>query len=131
METLTSYTEGLIRGISIQEKNVQIDLLNMKREPCRINLEDVSELMVNQLNTQNIIDRVTVWEFKDDLSGCLNFIKIMLCGDLNVTNEPSQLLISKVSDQIKHENKKLIVFEPIYGAYIICLCSRFNIIDDC
>lgn len=132
MTNFDELVESTLTAIEVEhaERNATIKVVDVNGVRWRICINGIEELLAEDFQLYNVLDRVTVYDDPERLD--TDGLKLLYYLMNRVEPSQEDLLSGPTKakvEQIKRERLKFLVFEPVYGAQILML-ARDVVIQD-
>ena len=132
MSELGRFVEGRVVGIACDESQaiVQLMLEDASRHRHLLTAHQVDDLLVLEMRKQNIIDRICVWDANSEPAECKKKLALLLYGELDAAVKYPEYSrrIDETAARITSRQSILLEVEPVFGALILLLMKRFEIV---
>jgi hypothetical protein len=124
---LNRFVETYFDGIKLNHENKEVYLFLRDHNAVRwvLMAEGVSDCMVLQMRTLNIIDRITFWDVSSNEESYIDKLFCLHKGYYPGEKDKRDFLfITGSIEKIKHDEMFLMELEPVFGANVLVLAKR-------
>lgn len=127
MTSFADCVEAHITGIQVADdaKTISISIRPMAGKSFMLKAEGVDRFVANEFRERNIIDRVSVWNDKNQPEDFRKLLAVLVTGTYQLDIDPVfDALIDQEIAAIARCEKILVEIEPVYGVWAIMLVQR-------
>ena len=127
MTDFSDCVEAHIVGMQVTNdaKMMSISIRSTAGKSFTLKVEGVDRFVANEFRERNIIDRISVWNDKNQPEDFRKLLAVLVAGTYQLDIDPVfDALIDQEIAAIARCEKILVEIEPVYGVWAIMLAQR-------
>jgi hypothetical protein len=132
MTSFSDCVEAHITGIQVGEdaKTISISIRPTAGKSFMLKVEGIDRCIANEFRERNIIDRVSVWNNKNQPEDIRELLAVLVAGTYQLDIDPVfDALIDQEIAAIARGEKILVEIEPVYGVWAVILAQRVLLVE--